>query len=55
VDGERTNFIETYFHVNWPDRAIYHAMLNTALGDATVVETIVSVLKSRDPKLSASA
>ncbi len=55
VDGERTNFIETYFHVNWPDRAIYHAMLNTALGDETVVETIVSVLKARDPKLSATA
>ena len=49
VDRERTNFIETYFHVHWPDRSIYHAMLNTALGDETVVETIVNVLKSRDP------
>lgn len=55
VDRERTNFIETYFHVHWPDRAIYHAMLNTALGDETVVETILNVLKSRDPKLSATA
>lgn len=55
VDRERANFIEKYFHINWPDRAVYHAMLNTALGDETVVETIASVLKACDAKLGATA
>lgn len=55
VDRERANFIEKYFHINWPDRAVYHTMLNTALGDETVVETIASVLKACDAKLGATA
>jgi cytidylate kinase-like protein len=55
VDRERANFIEKYFHINWPDRAVYHMMLNTAVGDETVVETIASVLKACDAKLGATA
>lgn len=54
VDRERANFIEKYFHVAWPDRAVYHAMINTALGDESVVQTIVNVLKACDSKASAA-
>ncbi len=32
VDRERADFIQKYFRVEWPDRAIYHAMINTAIG-----------------------
>src|ERR1700685_221158 len=48
VDHERRDFIQKYFHVEWPDRAIYHTMINTALGDATVVHMILDFMKTVD-------
>jgi cytidylate kinase len=50
VDRERAGFIERYFHVHWPDRAVYHMMINTAIGDEAVVLTIQSFMKSLDSK-----
>ena len=44
VDRERAAFIKNYFHVEWPNRAVYHAMINTALGEEAVVETIMDFL-----------
>jgi cytidylate kinase len=41
VDGERADFIQKYFNVEWPNRAIYHTMINTAIGDQVVVQTIL--------------
>jgi cytidylate kinase len=46
VDRERADFIQKYFNVEWPDRAIYHAMLNTAIGDEAVVNMILSLLQT---------
>ena len=46
VDRERASFIEKYFHVEWPDRAVYHLMMNTAVGDETVVHTIADFMKT---------
>ena len=46
VDRERADFIQKYFNVEWPDRAIYHGMLNTALGDDAVVDIILDVKRS---------
>jgi cytidylate kinase len=43
VDNERAAFIDKYFHREWPNRPIYHAMLNTAAGDETVVRTILNL------------
>ena len=45
VDRERADFIQKYFRVEWPDRAIYHTMLNTAIGDEAVVNMILSLLQ----------
>ncbi len=45
VDRERADFIQKYFQVEWPDRAIYHTMLNTAIGDEAVVNMILSLLQ----------
>jgi cytidylate kinase len=46
VDRERSDFIQKYFHVEWPNRAIYHAMLNTALGDDITVDAILDLMKT---------
>jgi len=46
VDRERADFIQNYFHVEWPDRAIYHSMMNTTIGDEAVVHMILEFKKT---------
>jgi cytidylate kinase len=46
VDQERADFIQRYFNVEWPNRAIYHTMINTAIGDQVVVQTILDFAKT---------
>jgi len=48
VDRERSDFIQKYFHVEWPDRAIYHSMINTAIGDDAVVHMIQDLMTTVD-------
>jgi cytidylate kinase len=55
VDRERAGFIEKYFHVEWPDRAVYHVMINTAAGYEAVVQTIMNFMKLFDSKSDISA
>ena len=52
VDRERADFIQKYFHVEWPDRAIYHAMINTAIGDEAVVHMILDFMKTVDARVA---
>jgi hypothetical protein len=54
VDGERAAFIKNYFNKEWPNRAVYHAMINTALGEEAVVEAILSFLKHEASKKPAA-
>jgi cytidylate kinase len=48
VDRERRDFIQKYFRVEWPNRALYHAMINTSNGDEFVVQAILSFMKIAD-------
>jgi len=48
VDQERADFIQKYFHVEWPDRAIYHTMINTAIGDEAVVHMVLDLMVTVD-------
>jgi cytidylate kinase len=50
VDRERADFIQKYFRVEWPDRAIYHTMINTTIGDQAVVHMILDFMKTLDLK-----
>lgn len=43
VDQGRADFIKKYFNVEWPDRAIYHSMINTVIGDEEVVRMILAL------------
>ena len=45
VDEERAAFIKTYFHAEWPNRSLYHAMINTDLGEETVIQAILSFIQ----------
>ena len=53
VDRERIDFIQRYFRVEWPDRGIYHAMINTAIGDEAVVQMILDLTKKIEAKVTA--
>ena len=45
VDRERAAFIKNYFHAEWPNRSLYHAMVNTDIGSETVIQAILSFLQ----------
>jgi cytidylate kinase len=51
VDRERGDFVQKYFHVEWPDRPIYHTMINTVIGDEAVVHTILELMKTVEARV----
>lgn len=53
VDRERSDFIRSYFHVEWPDRDVYHSMINTAIGDEAVLRMILDLMKALDARVTA--
>jgi shikimate kinase len=53
VDRERADFIQKYFNVEWPSRAIYHTMINTAVGNEAVVQMILNFMKTSETRVSA--
>jgi cytidylate kinase len=44
VDGERAAYIKHYFNADWPTRSLYHVMLNTAVGNEAVIQTILNTM-----------
>jgi cytidylate kinase len=49
VDRERGAFIKNYFHADWPNRSLYHAMVNTDAGEEMVIQAILSFLQQNRP------
>jgi len=45
VDRERVAYIKHYFNADWPTRSLYHLMLNTAVGNQPVIETILQTMR----------
>jgi Cytidylate kinase-like family len=41
MDEDRRRFVKHYFGHEWPDRQLFHAMLDTGIGDEITVETIL--------------
>jgi cytidylate kinase len=46
VDLERAAFIKRYFARDWPNRPLYHLMLNSEMGHDRAVETIVGGIQT---------
>lgn len=42
IDQERATFIKRYFGKDWPSRHLYHLMINSKVGDNSVIKTILS-------------
>ena len=53
VDRERGDFIQKYFGVEWPDRAVYHSMINTTIGGGAVIDMILALMKTVEPAVPA--
>ena len=53
VDRERIDFLRKYFRVEWPDRAVYHTMINTAVGEQAVLKIIMDLAKTLDAEVTA--
>jgi cytidylate kinase len=44
VDEDRKKFVKHHLGYEWPDRHLFHAMLNTGVGDDQTVESILHLL-----------
>jgi cytidylate kinase len=45
IDRERIAFVKHYFDADWPTRSLYHVMINTAVGNQSVIETILNTMQ----------
>jgi cytidylate kinase len=48
VDRDRAAYVKQYFDIEWPARPFFHLMVNSAIGDEVVVETIVDSVAQFD-------
>lgn len=55
VDRERIAFIKHYFNADWPTRALYHLMINTAIGDERVIATVLDTMRLVEEKSPAGS
>ena len=46
VDRDRKEYIQKYFHVEWPNLPIYHILFNTASGNEIVMQTILNFMNT---------
>jgi hypothetical protein len=51
VDHDRAAFVKKYLGRDWPDRRLYHAMINTAAGNGPVMRQLVGCMQAFDPSL----
>ena len=45
VDRERVAYVKHYFNADWPTRSLYHVMINTAVGNEPVIQTILDTMR----------
>lgn len=48
IDRERATFIHRYFGKEWPNRHLYHLMINSKIGDEAVIEAILHEVTARN-------
>ena len=53
IDRERIAYVKHYFGADWPTRAFYHLMVNTAMGDNNVIATIRNTMQLVEQKSEA--
>ena len=46
IDQERATFVKKYFGKDWPNRHLYHLMLNAVVGDDVVIRTMLDEIQA---------
>jgi Cytidylate kinase-like family len=46
MDDDRRKFVKHYFGHDWPNRQLFHAMLNTGIGDDQTVEAVLQMMNA---------
>jgi cytidylate kinase len=46
VDRDRAAFIKEHFGIEWPARHFFHMMINSTMGEAPVVQTVLDGLSA---------
>lgn len=46
VDEDRKKFVKHYLGYEWPNRHLFHAMVNTGIGDDETVDSILKILET---------
>jgi len=54
IDEDRRKFVKHHMGHDWPNRELFHAMINTSIGDNNVVETILNLLNAANQKEEAA-
>jgi len=53
IDGDRITFVKRYFDADWPTRCLYHMMINTAVGNESVISTILTTMHALEAPVNA--
>jgi cytidylate kinase len=51
IDRDRMAFVKRYYNADWPTRSLYHMMINTAVGNESVISTILSTMHTLERQL----
>jgi cytidylate kinase len=51
IDRDRITFVKRYFDADWPTRCLYHMMINTAVGNESVISTILTTMHALERAL----
>ncbi len=54
VDQERAAFVKRYYNKIWPQRDLYHMMINSTVGDEAVIDLILTEIGMLDRSASES-
>ena len=52
IDRDRIEFIKHYFGADWPTRSLYNIMINTCMGNESVVATVLHTLRTLEEKIT---
>ena len=48
IDRDRITFVKRYFDADWPTRCLYHLMINTVVGNESVISTILTTMHAME-------
>ncbi len=54
IDRERMAYVKHYFDAEWPNRTLYHLMINTAIGSQNVLDCMLRTMRLLNEQVPAA-